>query len=508
MSPPSIHLIEDLSDKDTNLLTELLAISPGQPLDAAWLSDQERFIKTNLTPRLLASASITQRIMNTLRLAADRACLCPAHKGLHPQLIRRIFIQICQEVTERQNRLAENRDLPPNVLNLVKRIQTINSFWLSPDMYRQVYQVQPHEKRYDMVANGCEACILAVIGGDRQILFDLWASMEGRVQKRGKKPRLLRMVNSWLAWDSPRVEELKATSAKAHALAEEVLSVRRKMQEERREARARNSRESILSSNRGRRRRGGDSITIQSDSSRRYESPIDSRQSGTSGRHDSPTSNHERWPETRGRRREGESFTQPTFGIPYNQTRQGPVPVSPTSSSNVAPNRNRFDFHESDDENLVRNAEVGDGMSTILGYYTNRLSEANFRRPLNPEDMHPAFGESIAFATTTNPNPNPFDERLPQQPRSQPGSQPRSSGSWVSESVYSVPTNPGGPPDSVLGRAEDERARTYQALVGAFPGERDLTESIIIGTHLDERYRRRSTSPDRQTNSTRWSRFL
>lgn len=91
----------------------------------------------------------------------------------------------------------------------------------------------PEEHReYERIENDCESCILSRIGGDKQALSDLRTNLIGRRKKRGPKPRLLALVESWIA-NLPENDNNEVLS-KSDKLGREVREIRRSMQKERR----------------------------------------------------------------------------------------------------------------------------------------------------------------------------------------------------------------------------------------------------------------------------------
>jgi hypothetical protein len=115
---------------------------------------------------------------------------------------------------------------------------------MSPELYRQAFKVMPHEARFEPISGGCEACILATIGGNPQIISDLRTSMIGRKKKRGPTPRLLPLVESWIGWNTQGDEICEESDE----LAREVRSIRRQLQQARRQLR-RNMAEGIADEN-------------------------------------------------------------------------------------------------------------------------------------------------------------------------------------------------------------------------------------------------------------------
>lgn len=230
MAPPSISLIENLSTKDIEKLTELLRLPPGKLPSQVWLKDQASRV-SKLPSRLLKPNAPLLRLGMSLNIGPDKATLCKSHKRLNPYLIRRIFLQISAECTTRLTRLVENLSKDTEIELHVKRLQIVNSLWMSTDLYRVTFRVMPQDPRFFRIPGDCEACILAAVGGSPHTLVDLRSAMLGRKRKRCKEPRLVKLVEAWLKWTGfgPKLSE------ESDKLARVVRARRREMQLERRE---------------------------------------------------------------------------------------------------------------------------------------------------------------------------------------------------------------------------------------------------------------------------------
>jgi hypothetical protein len=227
--------MKELRKGDLELLTQLLSLQPGAAADEAWLRDQAQLI-ASFPPSLRRPEPLLPRLALALPFTSDKAHLCKTHKLLNPQLIRRIFLQVSAECTTRVARISQHPKLPENVSQFLKRIQSVNSLWMSPELYRQAFKVKPYEARFEPIPGGCEACILAAVGGNRQTISDFRTSMIGRKKKRGSTPRLLPLVESWIEWTGRGSEICEETDV----LACEVRGIRRQLQHARRQLRRNN----------------------------------------------------------------------------------------------------------------------------------------------------------------------------------------------------------------------------------------------------------------------------
>lgn len=113
----------------------------------------------------------------------------------------------------------------------IRRMQAVNSLWMEPEFYRVAFQVPPHEPRHERVASGCEACILSMIGGNIDILQDLWVSVYSR-KKKGAGPEyseLKDLLDCWISWKGERA----ANEVVGKSFGKIVRGYRRALQKER-----------------------------------------------------------------------------------------------------------------------------------------------------------------------------------------------------------------------------------------------------------------------------------
>lgn len=240
MPQPSIRYIEDLSKKDTEKLTQLLNLGWRNSPSLQWLSKQEQAI-SSLPSRLRKSDALLPRLAMSLPGAPQKAVLCSSHKQLNPYLIHRLFFQLSAECTTRLTRLVENPYLPENLVMFLKRIHSINSLWMSPTFYHSTFRVSLSEEAYERLDSGCEACILAIVGSNDQMLSDLRASMLGRRKRGLPVPRLLKVVDAWIE-ETGRGDEIRKES---DVLGKEIRGCRRQMQKARRQKR-RNAKDGVV----------------------------------------------------------------------------------------------------------------------------------------------------------------------------------------------------------------------------------------------------------------------
>lgn len=130
-----------------------------------------------------------------------------------------------------------DKEFNPEVRAWLQRLRTLNSLWLSPDLYRTFSRSTPGDKRFERVESGCEACILAAVGGNVQAILDLRTSMIGR-KKRGHESRLWGLVDAWTRRFGERAEWIRGESERVgRAVVKERRRVRRRRRKGRQERR-------------------------------------------------------------------------------------------------------------------------------------------------------------------------------------------------------------------------------------------------------------------------------
>lgn len=231
MTVQSVNYLEHISPTDIEILTQLLILTPGQKPNKIWLQDQANCL-TQFPFSLLKPSSV----LLSLRMAlptADNANLCKTHKLLNPQLIREIFLELSAEVTARQKTLEQNPLLSSILSDHLIRLRSAASLWIEPTLFRTTYPTHPSNQCLPRIASGCEACILAAIGGNHTILSSLCTSILGRKKKGHPQAPLLPFVNAWIDWTG----EGDAIRAGSDAVMKEVRKCRRQMQKTRRQTR-------------------------------------------------------------------------------------------------------------------------------------------------------------------------------------------------------------------------------------------------------------------------------
>ncbi|KFY34605.1 hypothetical protein V494_06623 [Pseudogymnoascus sp. VKM F-4513 (FW-928)] len=197
MSPVPIQWVEDLSHNDTLALTKLLRLPEKSHIDEYWLVGQEKKIEY-LPPHLKRSTALIPRFME--KFVKSKAILCPSHKCLDSQLIRRLFVTIVDECTTRVRRFTDSPPSDTDIRQWWIRIKSINSLWTQPILYRYLFDANPSGPEFEYTHSECEACILATIGGNTTMLADLRISAITRRTNHGPIPRIIRILDGWLFW--------------------------------------------------------------------------------------------------------------------------------------------------------------------------------------------------------------------------------------------------------------------------------------------------------------------
>lgn len=213
-----------------------------------WFKKQEEAMKKFPAKFLRPKNPISRTLSNlgsALSLSPEKAHLCKTHKVLNGQVIRAFFLQVTKECTTRIASYERYTDLPEDVAAWIKRLHSLNSYWMTLYFYCYTFQVSPDEPRYEPVEGGCEACILARIGGNVQAIYDLECSAFTRslTQFRqnetwekcrpSEEPRILKLLDGWMherGLDSDK----NPLYTKSLSLVELVGKVRYKILEERR----------------------------------------------------------------------------------------------------------------------------------------------------------------------------------------------------------------------------------------------------------------------------------
>lgn len=242
MTTQATCYVKDLSSSDAELLAQLLSFNPGYPIntDGSWLHDQAHLIST-FPPNLLVPRNLLRRFNLSRPFGPPKAKLCSAHKKLNPHLAHQMFLGISAECTTYLERFLEDdsqlpeslRALLINLQPLIRRLQAVNGLWMTSNFYRTLFfpwHATPTDFCFERIDSGCEACILASVGGNHQVLSDLRASIRGRKKKGRSHAPILKMVEAWIDWTG-HGDTIREESSR---LGKEIAKCRREMQKARR----------------------------------------------------------------------------------------------------------------------------------------------------------------------------------------------------------------------------------------------------------------------------------
>ncbi|KAM5351223.1 hypothetical protein ACJ41O_003946 [Fusarium nematophilum] len=409
-----------ISKYELTQLTQLLwmeqHIDVGKP-DKTWLHDQQARIP-RLDEALRRPGSFLGRIsayIDNYRKPNQTAHLCPAHQALDPKLIRRLFLLLVAECSERTDRFRVWRrrvDLPENITTWLDHLDNVSRMWIGRKAFRAVFGYDRASSPKSLVRQDCEACIMSAIGGRPQALSDLRASLVARSGKypRSKRsePRLLPLVESWIGqFNDDCSNGLRDAS---EGLATEIRALRddlKRQKEERDKLRKRGSKAS-RSSRRGR-------------SERKSERGKESRASHT--QHPSVY------------RSSQENNRTNHGGGGYLDRRTGDA--EPTREHEEPPLPG-VDDNESikEEEQTRQNEREGYATSNWMdGQMQSQGLPPEGRRQMFADDMHPAFSEYVAPSAV----PTALFIRRSMPPQ-RPADRPEPESVWVPVSVYSQET--------------------------------------------------------------------
>ncbi|KAL5087607.1 hypothetical protein Trisim1_007649 [Trichoderma cf. simile WF8] len=259
--------LADISDEALQQLTKLLYMDIADYFGhraTDWLAKQEQQVKeldvTLLRPRDLLARLTLGLCGQRLALYSEEPRLCAAHQALDSEIIRCILQLVADECTIQTNRyrsLRLNKVLKPSLENWMERIDSMTALWLGEDKFRRVFGCHLKDRMPDCVRTKCEACMLAVIGGSSIYLTDLRASVLARqayntefTGREYRRPRLLRVIDSWISFYQE--DGQKDICESSEAMASEIVEMRtlaRKKRDKRDERRRRKGKPPRIPSN-------------------------------------------------------------------------------------------------------------------------------------------------------------------------------------------------------------------------------------------------------------------
>lgn len=235
---PGPMALDAISDRAVRKLTKILYIDcdhfRGHEAEE-WLREQMAKVKELDITKLLRREPAFSWTSIKLSTRYQKATLCSAHKRLDPRVIRSLLWHIAYESTAETNQYRVLRikgKLEVNMdryslktredLEIVKRQEEelncklnqwldwtndISALWLGESKYRELCCSKKKYFLPDCVKTGCEACMLAMIGGSTPYLTALRANLLARqsyktMKSKGKEappPPLLRVIDSWIS---------------------------------------------------------------------------------------------------------------------------------------------------------------------------------------------------------------------------------------------------------------------------------------------------------------------
>lgn len=179
-------------------------------LEKKFLEEQRAAIEDDRTfPRELR-ARLRDSVTTMLRYPfADERFppMCASHRRLNGRLVGHVYRLLRVEVSARCDRLRlfiqQSADPPGDAgrtravaLRVVEDMSSIVGLYLSPEQVDRYFGTFRTARRFDLVAGGCPACVLAVVGGHVPVLLALRANLVARAGEQ--EPRLLRFVDAWV----------------------------------------------------------------------------------------------------------------------------------------------------------------------------------------------------------------------------------------------------------------------------------------------------------------------
>ena len=194
--------IRDLARKDVKLLTQVLH---KDRKDDESLRQLRELI--SVVPSQLRRSGLLNLISNRTHRFPAVAPACSLHKPLNGHVIRSIFNLVALEVGVRMNHLvARSERLSFEQRAILQSLRELHSMWLEPETYTSTFLQSPLAI-WSYQEDKCEACMLARIGGNAEILRCLRTVVlsRTRTQKQRPPPRVARWVEEWIK----RHEDLK-----------------------------------------------------------------------------------------------------------------------------------------------------------------------------------------------------------------------------------------------------------------------------------------------------------
>ncbi|KAH8673778.1 hypothetical protein BX600DRAFT_215464 [Xylariales sp. PMI_506] len=447
--------VSQLSKADIDRLASVLCRRPdygiAQP-SQRWQTRQQEKVAT-LPKVLLRTKNILKKITLQIVDHIDRqlmppaAVLCSCHARLNPYLIRNLFLLLAAEVSVHTDRLRALPTKDSTLSDFIDRMDSINAYWMSREVFLKVFGQAPYDNRFVRVLSGCEACILATVGANGRILADLHGQLLSRERRKEKKkshrrlskkskPRLLRVVDSWIGYlDMPSAEQVHKWSAE---LLKHFTSIQPELRRHRSQVRKhRDVRELIIDHGEFRVRR----LSRENRASRRSHAgiPLPATIQGVQSRGGQLSPTYQSFSDVKSIYRADSMLGHDT-----------PLILDPYTKSTHKPSQDTCDHPEISLEGALSgndsDSELGEQDAEGIPYRSRRKVQDWYSRLLigSEADMHPAF--QYAYSKTDDDAYIP-DSPGTEQPSVRTSSPPRQESrsmlgatrtEWIDEPVQSV----------------------------------------------------------------------
>lgn len=241
--------LRDVPRDRIRALAEVLLMSVGENIAApsgSWRRRQAAAVRG-----LPASVRMpTNPLMRALIRGGQRGVpLCPAgarrlcdgHRGLDPRVVQDMKVMVVSETNTKfasLRRWQHEMGVDEQVRRWLERTALIGGFWISPELFRSCYGFRFGDSReagrlfVGSLAGGarnrCAACNLAAVGARDRALIDLRAGCLARRHfHRGKVPRVVRLLDAWIACFGEH--ERRRMAAESSRLAEAITQALREV---------------------------------------------------------------------------------------------------------------------------------------------------------------------------------------------------------------------------------------------------------------------------------------
>jgi hypothetical protein len=192
----------NLTSREIKHLTRILRLPPSAD-PAAYATHVTALISSSMLPSRLKRPCRLSSLFNRPK-AADLPPLCALHRRLNAYTVCSLSKRLALEVGPNLKSLVRHRQLlNAKQREMVVRLRQLHVLWFPPDEYFRTFFVPPPSEKWRFEHDVCEACILACLGGDQDVLLKLRTVLLSRTRTKlhaGEvgAPTLLRFVETWL----------------------------------------------------------------------------------------------------------------------------------------------------------------------------------------------------------------------------------------------------------------------------------------------------------------------